>query len=401
VTVATGPGLEASVAEERFEYRRLILGSGSNPGLIRGNQQPSGEERRLKAFFEASRRGMVPTLEYQARSRLHDLLWKPDHVARRIREIVDDVNPTLILSDHLAFGATAALKALEQPYVGFMPGHPSVMVANNPYGYPSRLPSTFDVDRKELATLYELCSDVVQVFTARFNESVARINPAVDPVRNAFAETSGLLTLVNYPGRLGASYDIGRDSRFIGSAVRKAEMPDGLERRMRAQSRSRVFVSLGSFFSARDDLLHKLVAAFRNEPVDLVLATGITSRDDLGPLPDSWIVEPYLPQPAVIPHCDLVVTHGGNNTVTEALTAGVPLLIGPLSTDQFTGAADIESDRLGLVFDPNHDEPSTIAERAHEIVSGQVAHRARAIGRQLRELPGEEVAVELIQQAIA
>jgi MGT family glycosyltransferase len=344
---------------------------------------------------------MIPTLEYQARSRLHDLLWKPDQVARRIKEIIDDLNPTLILSDHLAFGATAGLRALEQPYVGFMPGHPSVMVAGNPYGYPSRFPSNFDVDGEELAALYELCNDVVQVFTARFNESVARINPAVEPVRNAFAQTSGLLTLVNYPDRLGASYDIGGDSRFIGSAVRKQEMPDGLARRLRAQVRSRVFVSMGSFFSARDDLLRKLVAAFRNQPVDLVLATGITSPDEIGPFPDSWIVEPYLPQPALIPHCDLVVTHGGNNTVTEALTAGVPLLIGPLSTDQFAGAADIESDRLGLAFDPNHDEPSTIAGRAQEIVSGPVARRAREIGRQLRQRPGAEVAVELIQQAVA
>ena len=47
------------------------------------------------------------------------------------------------------------------------------------------------------------------------------------------------------------------------------------------------------------------------------------------------------------------MSHGGNNSVTEALTAGVPLLVLPLSTDQFAGAAAVERGGVGLCLDPN------------------------------------------------
>ena len=39
--------------------------------------------------------------------------------------------------------------------------------------------------------------------------------------------------------------------------------------------------------------------------------------------------------------------------MTEALTAGVPMVVLPFSTDQFAGAAAIEAAGLGTALDPN------------------------------------------------
>ena len=44
---------------------------------------------------------------------------------------------------------------------------------------------------------------------------------------------------------------------------------------------------------------------------------------------------------------------GVSSQITEALSAGVPLLLLPLSTDQFAGAAALEAAGLGTVLDPN------------------------------------------------
>lgn len=396
VTVATGPTLEPNVVADGFGYCRLVLGPGSNPGLITEDDQPPGEDQNLAGFFEASRRGMVPTLLYQARHRLNDLLWQPDQVISRLGEILGRLKPSVVICDQLSFNATAALRALEQPYVGFLPGHPSAVATDVPYGYPPRHPVRLAAASWELAELHEVCRGVAEQFTVRFNEAVARFNPNVDGVEDAFATTSGLLTLVNYPGVLGRSYRLPADCRFIGSAVRPVELSARLREGIITRARTRIYVSLGSFFSTRREILQKLVDAFRQLPVDLILATGVTLPSELNSLPESWIVEPYLPQPALLPHCDLVVTHGGNNTVTEALTAGRPLLVGPLSTDQFAGAADLEQAGFGLVFDPNHDDPGTISDLAERVLGGSAVDEARRLGNELRANPGPELAADLI-----
>ena len=83
------------------------------------------------------------------------------------------------------------------------------------------------------------------------------------------------------------------------------------------------------------------------------IATGSTPPDELGPIPHGWLVRDYLPQVRLLSQARLAVTHGGNNSVTEAIGQGVPLLVLPFSTDQFAGAAAIERTGIGRALDPN------------------------------------------------
>lgn len=400
VVVATGPGLKNKVLSDRHEYVSLILGPGSNPGLIRLEDQSSAERSQLDEFFAATREGMIPTLLHQARNRQRDLLHEPRRVAANLEQIIDSSSPDLVLVDQLAFVATAALRGLRQPFVSFHPGHPSAISVSRPYGYPPRVPRRLRVEQEDLAELEEVCLDVVGRFTAEYNEAIAAIDRLADAVSDAFAAVSPLRTLVNYPAPLGGTYGLPASTRYIGSSVRTQDLPDDLRRRRVRPGRARIYASLGTFFSERSDILAKLVAGFRGEPVELILASGVTPIDQLGEIPAHWIVADYLPQPALIRTADLVITHGGNNTVTEALTAGVPLLVGPLSTDQFAAAADTESAGLGLVFDPNFDDAATIAELAHTVLAGDAVPRAADMGRQLRARSGPSVAAALVEESM-
>ena len=407
VVIATGRSLARRVQEDGFEHRELVLGPGNNSGLLRASEQPAGEAAGVGAFLAATRAGMISTLRYQAESRLRDLLWQPQEVTHRLREIVTDVRPTVVVSDQLSFGATLALRALQQPYVSFHPGHPSAIPGPGEiFGFPTLRPSEFTASEAELSDLWKLCAETSARFTRVFNAMLRALNPQASPVAPALSVTSPLLTLLNYPAELGAYRRalLPPAAQFVGASVRAepargAEPPGLLERT--DPSRPRIYVSLGSFLSGRSDVLRRIVSAFRKRHVELVLASGVTPAWALGELPDSWHVRPTLPQPAVLESCDLVICHGGNNTVTEALWAGVPLLVCPFSSDQFAGAEDVRRAALGDVFDPNSSSDAEIAVRAEAVLASAAPGRAARLGSQLRARGGPDLAARLIDQAVA
>ena len=99
VVVATGPATDSIVGGFGFERENLQLGRGSNPGVIKAEDQPPGEDDALRGFFDATRRGAVETLAFQAGARGDDLLWNPVGVAREVRRVVDLVRPDDVIVD--------------------------------------------------------------------------------------------------------------------------------------------------------------------------------------------------------------------------------------------------------------------------------------------------------------
>ena len=370
VVVATGPATHDLV--EGFGYVRtdLRLGRGSNPGVIRPEDQPRGEDDALRGFFDATRRGPVPTLVFQARARRTDLLWDPVGTGRQVQRLVDRVQPDHVIVDHLAFSARIALMADGIRHADVVLGHPTALpVGDEVYGCPPAFPRAVRPEPEDLADLRRLCEDVRDDFTEQWNAALAVLAPNATPSEDAFAETGDVL-LLNYPAELHPPTRTAAlaDHAFLGSAVRAEPRDDEVASWLEGSDLPVVYVSLGSFLSVRSDVLARVAEALRRLDVRVALASGATTRDELGPVPDSWLVRPVLPQVTVLGRAALAVSHGGNNSVTEALTAGVPLLLLPLSTDQFAGAAALEDAGLGQAVHPNTASPQQIRDAASRLL---------------------------------
>lgn len=401
VVVATGPATEGIVEEFGLERVDLRLGRGSNPGVIAAEQQPVDEGESLRGFFAATREGAVPTLAYQAAERLTDLMWRPVEAARATQRIVDEVAPDQVIVDHLAFSARLGLQTAGVPYGDVVLGHPSALpVGHEVYGYPPAWPSAFRPDPSALAGLRELCERVSARFTEEWNRAAHELAPSHPSTTDAFAE-HGPLVLYNFPAELADDdrRELLPPHRFLGSARRVERVDDEIERWLAGAGRF-VYLSFGSFLSVRGDVLRRVVDALRDRGLRAAVATGSTDAAELGDLPADWLVRRYLPQVRLLDAAAAAVTHGGNNSVTEAIGAGVPLVVLPFSTDQFAGAASIERAGFGVALDPNAASVDDLAGALDRVLGLDAVARARldAAAAYQASRPGPEIAYEALAE---
>jgi zeaxanthin glucosyltransferase len=393
VVVATGESTAGIVAGFGFERHHLQLGKGSNPGVIRAEEQQRGEDDALRGFFAATRAGMIETLAFQATARLSDLMWEPVRVGREVQSVVEAVQPDEIIVDHLAFSARLALVAMGAPHADVVLGHPTALpVGSEAYGFPPVWPAGFEPDPAALAALRTLCDEVSTRFTAEWNAALAELAPELPPVRDAFAEHGDLLML-NYPAELHAPDRTALlpPHQFLGGAVRE-EPADAEVDAWLAEGRPFVYVSFGSFLSERADVLARVVAALHGLGLRAAVALGSADRGVVGALPEGWLAREFLPQVTLLASAEAAVTHGGNNSVTEAMTYGVPLLVLPFSTDQFAAAEAIERVGFGQALQPNTatvDELSAAMRRVLDIADAD-RERLQMLSRSLRASPGRD-----------
>lgn len=103
--------------------------------------------------------------------------------------------------------------------------------------------------------------------------------------------------------------------------------------------RPTVYVTLGTWFNLETSVFFTVLDALADEAVNLVVTVGHANDPaSFGVQPDNVHVERYIPVSLLLPHCDVVVGHGGAGSTLAALSHGLPLLVVPRGADQFNNA---------------------------------------------------------------
>jgi MGT family glycosyltransferase len=160
-------------------------------------------------------------------------------------------------------------------------------------------------------------------------------------------------------------------------------------------------LSLGTVFNHESgDLFHRALRALAALRVNALVTVGREiDPTTFGPQPGHVTIERFVPQREVLPHVDLVVSHGGSGSVLGALAHGRPMVLLPMGADQPLNAARCEAVGVGRSLDVLLVTPETIAATIRDVLDDP-AYRAAAaaIAEEIVALPPPAEVVPVLER---
>lgn len=185
----------------------------------------------------------------------------------------------------------------------------------------------------------------------------------------------------------------------MDSSVRETDedyvVPDAVADR--PEGSALIYLSLGSLGGADVELMQRLVDVLGTTRHRFIVSMGPQASRIT--LTDNMVGAQMLPQTKVIPQVDLVISHGGNNTVTETLHFGKPLIVLPLFWDQYENAQRIDELGFGVRLDTYafvDDELTAAVDKL--LADTALRQRLAEIGAAVRERNGLRVGADVIER---
>lgn len=143
----------------------------------------------------------------------------------------------------------------------------------------------------------------------------------------------------------------------------------------------------------------RLVNVLSGSPHRFVVSKG--PQDTEFELADNMWGEELLPQPAVLPLMDAVITHAGNNTTTECFHFGKPMIALPIFWDQHDNAQRVAETGFGIRLDTYAFEEGELLSAIDELLAGRaLSTRMATIAAEAQASPGTAKAADLIEQLV-
>nr|WP_318383892.1 glycosyltransferase [uncultured Enterobacter sp.] len=165
----------------------------------------------------------------------------------------------------------------------------------------------------------------------------------------------------------------------------------------------RVYASLGTLQGHRAGLFHKIAAACKAVGAQVMIAhcDGLSAAQEeaLYHSGATW-VRGFVDQPRFLRDADVIITHGGLNTVLEAVAVATPVLAMPVAFDQPAVAARVAWSNIGRRvsrFSTSHHLAKALE---HLLSEPDYARRIGQVSDELHAAGGANRAASLIEQAL-
>lgn len=134
-----------------------------------------------------------------------------------------------------------------------------------------------------------------------------------------------------------------------------------------------IYISLGTIFNDSLEFFKKCINAFKDVDASVIMSIGKNINiEELGSIPDNFLVRDFIPQLEVLKKAHLFITHGGMNSANEAMYYAVPVITIPQSVDQPAVAKQMEDLGLGKVIDKNNISVENLKNTANEVLHNNI-----------------------------
>src|SRR5262245_57475589 len=191
---------------------------------------------------------------------------------------------------------------------------------------------------------------------------------------------------------------VGKAWHRLDSSVRQTDEGFTLPPALAGGEGALIYFSLGSLGSADTGLMRRVISCLADTPHRYIVSKG-PLHTEIELAPNMWGAE-FVPQTSVIPLVDLVITHGGNNTTTESLHFGKPMILLALFWDQYDNAQRMDELGLGVRLDAYGFTDAQMRQAMDRLLAdGGLRQRLARAGQAIRALDGLGQAAAIIVNA--
>jgi MGT family glycosyltransferase len=257
-----------------------------------------------------------------------------------IMEIWDDIRPDVVCTDNVTGYPSVELAGA--PWVRFVSANPLEMRDADLPPVLSGLPID---DRSQWQAFKDEYHRQHEALLTEHNDFRASVGVPPCPI-DEFNTNSPWCNLYLFPEAADYPRSVPLDPTWhrLNSTVRTTEEPFDVDATVPGHGKV-VYLSLGSLGCMDVGLMQRLIDAMATTEHRTIVSMGpLKDQMSLGP---NMYGDQFLPQPSILPQCDLLITHGGNNTVCEGFHFGLPMIGLPLFWDQYDNAQRLRETGFG------------------------------------------------------
>lgn len=334
------PGLEGSVARYGFEERYVSCMEPMTPEqsarywddfMLR--YLPSFRTtpyEQISSYVKGCWEAIVDTARWSVENGLGNLLHR--------------ITPDLIINDNVALYPDTQRAGC--PWVRMISCSENELADPQ---IPPHLSGCAENDEACFARYRERFKQVIKPIHDGFMDFVERCGQERLPFPE-FAPPSPYLNLLLYPEPLRYRRRHPLDPAkfvYLDGCVRTEAEPYEVPAFESNQASPLIYFSFGSLGTADVELIRRMLGVLGRAPYRVLANVG-AHLDEYATPPGNIKLASWYPQTAVIPHCDAVIQHGGNNTFNETLYFGKAPLVMPFVWDGHDNARRVNDTGHGI-----------------------------------------------------